>query len=168
MQELANIFIKSIFIDSMKDLIPNEVWSRRKTGFEMPFTRWMNGRMNEKFAKVIKTNKAPKIFKADCKIDWQNNGKIILQKILGLSPYPSAWTNLMGDQNKMFKIYDASIEFTNHNLKIGDVELDKTQFKVAVKDGFIYLKEVQLSGKKRMKIDEFLRGFQQKENCFVK
>ena len=113
------------------------------------------------------TTQAPKIFKADCKIDWQNNGKTILQKILGLSPYPSAWTNLMGDPNKVFKIYDASIEFTNHNLKIGDVGLDKTQFKVAVKDGFICLKEVQISGKKRMKIDEFLRGFQQKENCFV-
>ena len=113
------------------------------------------------------TTQAPKIFKADCKIDWQNNGKTILQKILGLSPYPSAWTNLMGDPNKAFKIYDASIEFTNHNLKIGDLELDKTQFKVAVKDGFICLKEVQISGKKRMKIDEFLRGFQQKENCFV-
>ena len=113
------------------------------------------------------TTQAPKIFKADCKIDWQNNGKTILQKILGLSPYPSAWTNLMGDPNKVFKIYDASIEFTNHNLKIGDVGLDKTQFKVAVKDGFICLKEVQISGKKRMKIDDFLRGFQQKENCFV-
>jgi methionyl-tRNA formyltransferase len=113
------------------------------------------------------TTQAPKIFKSDCKIDWQNNGKTILQKILGLSPYPSAWTNLMGDPNKVFKIYDASIEFTNHNLKIGDVGLDKTQFKVAVKDGFICLKEVQISGKKRMKIDEFLRGFQQKENCFV-
>jgi asparagine synthase (glutamine-hydrolysing) len=55
--------LKSIFIDSMKDLIPNEVWSRRKTGFEMPFKSWMNGRMNEKFMKAINTNKAPKIFK---------------------------------------------------------------------------------------------------------
>lgn len=111
---------------------------------------------------------APKIFKADCRIDWQKDAKTILQKILGLSPYPSAWTTLMDDPNKVFKIYDAFIEIISHKLNIGEVVLDKTQFKIAVKNGFICLKEVQISGKKRMKIDEFLRGFHNKENCFVK
>jgi methionyl-tRNA formyltransferase len=111
---------------------------------------------------------APKIFKADCRIDWQTKPNVILQKILGLSPYPSAWTTLMGDQNKVFKIYNARIEKSNHELEIGEVQLNKSEFKVAVSNGFICLLEVQLSGKKRMKIDEFLRGFHQKENCFVK
>lgn len=111
---------------------------------------------------------APKIFKADCRIDWQKDARSIIQKILGLSPYPSAWTSLMDDPNKVFKIYDAFIESTDHKLNNGEVVLDKTQFKIAVKNGFICLKEVQISGKKRMKIDEFLRGFQNKENCFVK
>jgi methionyl-tRNA formyltransferase len=115
-----------------------------------------------------KNTQAPKIFKQDCRIDWQENPKDILQKILGLSPYPTAWTTLLNDPNKIFKIYDASIETTDHKLNIGEVKLNKTQFKVAVKNGFICLKEVQISGKKRMKIDEFLRGFQNKENCFVK
>ena len=115
-----------------------------------------------------KYTQAPKIFKADCRIDWQKDPKSIIQKILGLSPYPSAWTTLMDDPNKVFKIYDAFIESKDHKLNIGEVLLDKTQFKIAVKNGFICLKEVQISGKKRMKIDEFLRGFQNKENCFVK
>ena len=113
-------------------------------------------------------SQAPKIFKKDCRIDWQKDAKTIQQKILGFSPFPSSWTTLMGDENKVFKIYDASIENSQHQLRIGEVELDKTHFKVAVKNGFVCLKEVQISGKKRMKIDEFLRGFQHKENCFVK
>ena len=115
-----------------------------------------------------KNTLAPKIFKADCKIDWQLKSTDILQKILGLSPYPSAWTTLMGDENKVFKIYSARLEKSDHQLEIGEVLLNKSDFKVAVNDGFVCLLDVQLSGKKRMKIEEFLRGFHQKENCFVK
>ena len=114
------------------------------------------------------TTQAPKIYKADCRIDWNKNPKDIIQKILGLSPYPAAWTTIMGDQNKVFKIYHAIFQNTNHKMNIGEVEINKTEFKIAVKNGFVIVKEVQVSGKKRMKIEDFLRGFQYKINCFVK
>jgi len=54
--------LKSIFIDSVKDIIPNEVWQRKKTGFEMPFAEWMNGKLNNKFKEVIENKKANIIF----------------------------------------------------------------------------------------------------------
>ena len=114
------------------------------------------------------SSQAPKIFKSDCRINWNNDPKKIVQKILGLSPYPASWTTLMGDEDKVFKIYNAYYKKSIHELDIGKAEISKTEFKVAVKNGFIYLDQVQISGKKRMKIDDFLRGLQNKENCFVK
>ena len=114
------------------------------------------------------SSQAPKIFKSDCRINWNNDPKKIVQKILGLSPYPASWTTLMGDEDKVFKIYNAYYKKSIHELEIGKAEISKTEFKVAVKNGFIYLDQVQISGKKRMKIDDFLRGLQNKENCFVK
>jgi methionyl-tRNA formyltransferase len=114
------------------------------------------------------SSQAPKIFKSDCRINWNNDPKKIVQKILGLSPYPASWTTLMGDENKVFKIYNAYYKKSIHEQDIGKAEISKTEFKVAVKNGFIYLDQVQISGKKRMKIDDFLRGLQNKENCFVK
>ena len=58
-------FLKSIFVDSVKDLIPSEVWQRKKTGFEMPFTAWMNDGLNDKFKRVLNSDKAESIFVKD-------------------------------------------------------------------------------------------------------
>jgi len=55
-------FLKSVFVDSVKDIIPNEVWQRKKTGFEMPFASWMNGGLNDIFKKVVESKKANIIF----------------------------------------------------------------------------------------------------------
>jgi asparagine synthase (glutamine-hydrolysing) len=57
--------LKSIFIDSVRDLIPEEVWQRRKTGFDMPYPRWMNGRLNEKFKKLLRQPQAQQLFTAE-------------------------------------------------------------------------------------------------------
>jgi asparagine synthase (glutamine-hydrolysing) len=57
--------LKSIFIDSIKDIIPSEVWQRKKTGFEMPFSSWMNNGLNSKFLKVIDNPKTKDIFQVD-------------------------------------------------------------------------------------------------------
>jgi asparagine synthase (glutamine-hydrolysing) len=54
--------LKSVFVDAVKDIIPGEVWQRRKTGFEMPFASWMNGGLNDMFKRVIESEKAKRLF----------------------------------------------------------------------------------------------------------
>lgn len=100
---------------------------------------------------------APKIFKPDCAIDWQFNGEVIYNKIRGLSPYPTAYCML---HNKTLKVYEARKETIQHHETIGSYQTDgKTYLKFACLDGFIYIENLQLEGKKRMSIEEFLRGF---------
>ena len=101
---------------------------------------------------------APKIFKADCKIIWSENAIDIHNKIRGLSPYPTAWTSI--DKDKTLKLFKSAYENTNHNLEIGKVVISNNkELKVAAKDGFVHIYELQLSGKKRMKTADFLRGY---------
>lgn len=104
---------------------------------------------------------APKIFKETCKIDWNRNANEIYNFIRGLAPYPTAWTLLkpaLGEAISL-KVFETSAEISNHNLTCGSILKDApNQVKVAVRDGFIHLKNIQLAGKKRMTIDEFMRG----------
>lgn len=113
---------------------------------------------------------APKIFKDTCRIDWSKSLKEIYDFIRGLSPYPAAWTNLCnGESNKLvLKIYESSKEFTDHTCKVGEVLTDSKSFlKIAVKDGFLNVLSLQLAGKKRMNISDFLRGFRYSGDDFV-
>ncbi len=99
---------------------------------------------------------APKIFKEHCLINFNQNGQNIYNLIRGLSPYPAAFTHF---DNKILKVYEASFEATNHQEPIGKMMSDnKTFLKLACQDGYIHLLQIQLEGKKRMKVDEFLRG----------
>jgi methionyl-tRNA formyltransferase len=101
---------------------------------------------------------APKIFKADCKVNWEENSVVIHNKIRGLSPYPTAWTSI--DKDKTLKLFSSSNENANHNETIGKILISNNkEMKVAVKDGFVHIHELQLSGKKRMKTEDFLRGY---------
>ena len=98
---------------------------------------------------------APKIFKEDMKINWDRTAKEVYQHIKGLSPYPTAFTQL----NQLgLKIYDAEIS-ENLLLTPGEYQTDgKTFLKFQCKDGSISITDLQLEGKKRMKVEEFLRG----------
>lgn len=106
---------------------------------------------------------APKIFKDTCRIAWnEKNLKQLYDFVRGLSPYPAAWTEMEQKDGKRLtlKIFETEKEFTAHELPIGDIVSDgKHYLKVAVRDGFLNLKEIQLSGKKRMNVADFLRGF---------
>ena len=100
---------------------------------------------------------APKIFKEDCLIDWNNSTEKIYNLIRGLSPYPTAFTYLHG---KVLKVYEAEKEIQSHQKESGTYETDgKTYLKFATNDGFINLKMIQIEGKKRMEINEFLKGY---------
>lgn len=106
---------------------------------------------------------APKIFKETCRIDWKDKTvKELYDFVRGLSPYPAAWTELIQDNGKCLtmKIFNTGKEYTKHDLPCGSIVSDGKQYlKIAVKDGFLHLKEVQLAGKKRMPVADFLRGF---------
>lgn len=100
---------------------------------------------------------APKIFTETCKIDWNTSCAEINNLIRGLSPYPAAFSVL---QEKKIKIYKAYINHTEPKTEPGNFETDsKTYLQFAAKDGYISITELQLEGKKRMEIKEFLRGY---------
>jgi methionyl-tRNA formyltransferase len=100
---------------------------------------------------------APKIFTETCNIDWRRSIDEIHDLIRGLSPFPCAFTEL-GD--KTIKIFRGEKELSLPTSKTGRWESDgKTYLKFAAKDGYILLKDVQLEGKKRMLIEDFLRGY---------
>jgi methionyl-tRNA formyltransferase len=105
---------------------------------------------------------APKIFKQDCKINWSKSVGEIYNLIRGLSPYPSAWSTITDNNYKNidFKIFSSEKEIISHNLNCGTILSDNKKYmKIACSGGFILIKELQLSGKKRVGIEDFLRGF---------
>jgi len=99
---------------------------------------------------------APKIFRQDCKVDWNKALKEVHNKIRGLSPYPGAWTTLEG---KTFKLLKTAKEESQHSHKAGALLPEDGLLKIAVEGGYIVVQELQLEGKRRMKSDEFLRGY---------
>lgn len=102
-------------------------------------------------------NTAYKLNKSNTRINWENSSKFIKQLILGLSPYPAAWTQiLINDKKMLFKIFDA--EIGAKNLSPGTIELSNNLLHVGTANGSLILKEVQLEGKKRMPIRAFING----------
>ena len=99
---------------------------------------------------------APKIFKEHCLIDWRQPVTNVYNKIRGLSPYPTAYTVF---NDKVLKIFKAEKQDKEPGIQPGGFLSDgKTYLKFACKDGFISLLDLQFEGKKRMGIEEFLRG----------
>jgi methionyl-tRNA formyltransferase len=100
---------------------------------------------------------APKIFTETGKIDWHKPVYEVHNLIRGLSPYPAAFTYL---QDRMLKIYGSKKEIATPTVPVGAADTNgKTYLKFACPDGYIHVLDLQMEGKKRMKIDEFLRGF---------
>jgi methionyl-tRNA formyltransferase len=101
---------------------------------------------------------APKIFTDTCNINWEHDAEHIFNLIRGLSPYPAAFTHL---QDKIFKIYQAQNEITNHQEKPGSHSINGGRLRFACTNGYIYPTLVQAEGKRRMGIEEFLRGWRE-------
>lgn len=107
---------------------------------------------------------APKIFKDTCRIDWRWPLKRIYDFIRGLSPYPAAWTELVAADGKRLalKIYRSERLSREHAFPVGSLHTDQRSYlDVAVPDGFLRLHSLQLAGKKRMEVADFLNGFKQ-------
>lgn len=101
-----------------------------------------------------------KIFKEDTRIDFSKTSKEVHQFILGMSPYPAAFTTLkIGDEEKVLKIYGGKFEISDHEKTTGTLDISKNEFKIYTKDGVYFPQELQLEGKKRMNVKDFLNGF---------
>lgn len=119
--------------------------------------------------KELKT--APKIFKETCRIDWSRPAKEIYNLIRGMSPYPTAWTELYveGKEPQMVKIYASRIVNDSSQKVIGTILTDnKTYLHVTCADGYISISDIQFAGKRAMKIDEVLRGYKFEEGAYFK
>ena len=113
---------------------------------------------------------APKIFKETCRIDWSTGVKKVYDFVRGLSPYPAAWTEIKtpDGNHQVLKIFETAKTFEEHEKTIGTMETDgKTYLRVAVEDGYINLLSLQIAGKKRMLIQDFLRGYRFVEGSSV-
>jgi methionyl-tRNA formyltransferase len=100
---------------------------------------------------------APKIYTETCEIDWNKNTEVIYNLIRGLSPYPTAFTFLQG---KKLKIFSVEKESNSEVKEAGKIMTDQKSFlKFSTTDGYISLKEIQIEGKRKMKIEHFLRGW---------
>jgi methionyl-tRNA formyltransferase len=112
---------------------------------------------------------AYKIFKEDTKIDWTKSSKEVHQFVLGMSPYPAAFTTLkIGSEEKTLKIFLGKYEISNHDKAPGTLDISKNTFKIYTKDGIYEPLELQLEGKKRMGIKDLLNGFKDFTDCEIK
>ncbi|MBF8963089.1 methionyl-tRNA formyltransferase [Pontibacter sp. FD36] len=104
------------------------------------------------------TKHAPKIFKETCEINWNQPAHQVRNFIRGLSPYPAAWTRLDG---KTFKIFKTEVlENSAYTDAPGQIMTDnKTYLHVQTADGALTILDLQMEGKKRMPVQDLLRGY---------
>ena len=112
-----------------------------------------------------KLKTAPKIFRETCEINWNDNVAQLHNFIRGLSPYPGAWMQIkIKDNNMTLKIFEAEVIPDNSPPPPGTIDTDdKSYLRIAANDGWIAITNLQLEGKKRMEVLEFLRG----NHCFI-
>jgi methionyl-tRNA formyltransferase len=99
---------------------------------------------------------APKIFTDTCRINWHASAEEIHNLVRGLSPYPAAFSTL---QEKMFKIYACQYKITSPKETPGTVLMNDEKLAFACTNGYVYPTIVQMEGKKKMPVDDFMRGF---------
>ena len=128
----------------------------------------MNTELNFIAQQDVEASHAPKLFKETCKINWHNDVTSIYNLIRGLSPYPTAFTELNNKAEVflLIKIFSATFEEINHTQTNGLLLCDnKTFLKVYCKNGILTVCSLQLQGKKQMSVEEFLRGFKINEGA---
>lgn len=109
---------------------------------------------------TVELKAAHKLTKDNTKIDWNLSVEEIYNFIRGLNPYPAAWSNLLNGNNELtVKIYSAEKEIQEHNFPTGKIIQEEKEVKVAVQDGFLKLREIQLPGKRKLAVKDLLNGY---------
>jgi methionyl-tRNA formyltransferase len=116
--------------------------------------------IEQQYTEALKA--APKIFKETCEIDWNKTALEVYNFVRGLNPYPAAWTTLNGKFCKILKVSIATnIQYPTSNIQYPTSD-NKTYLHFKCADGWVAVEELQLEGKKRMEVEEFLRGYRLK------
>jgi len=112
---------------------------------------------------------APKLFKETCEVDWNQPTKRVYDFIRGLSPYPGAWTTLVGPDGRetVLKIYRSTKTDREAVGGVGRIVADRKHLFITTADGLLQIDELQLAGKKRMDAVSFLNGMKTLENFRV-
>jgi len=104
--------------------------------------------------------KAPKIFKETCEIDFSQPSQKVRDFVRGLSPYPAAWTMLNGKQCKIYETQLVEDPTELEAIEIPYFSDNKNFLYFKTNDGWVSILDLKLEGKKRMKVSDFLRGYQ--------
>ena len=112
---------------------------------------------------------APKIFKETCEVNWQQTAKHVYDFVRGLSPYPGAWTTLVGPDGKetVLKLYKTT-KTTQTASEPGRITADKHHLYISCENSLLQIDELQLAGKKRMDATSFINGMKDIEKYFVR
>lgn len=112
----------------------------------------------------VELHQAPKIFKETCRIAWNAMAKSVYDFVRGLCPYPGAWTQLTkddGTQPLVLKVFKTAKTQRPAVGAVGNIVIEKNRMYVSCADHLLELLEVQVSGKKRMAVRDFLNGFKE-------
>lgn len=111
---------------------------------------------------------APKIYKETCEVDWHQPAKRIYDFVRGLSPYPGAWTTLVGPDGRqvVLKLYRTT-KTDRKTERVGQIVADRKHLYIATEDCLLRIDELQMAGKKRMDSTSFLNGMKDIEKYFV-
>jgi methionyl-tRNA formyltransferase len=112
---------------------------------------------------------APKIFKETCEVNWNQPVKRVYDFVRGLSPYPGAWTTLVGPDGRetVLKLFRTT-KTDRKAERVGQVVADRKHLCIATADCLLQVDELQLAGKKRMDAAAFLNGMKDIEKYFVR
>ncbi|HEY9183710.1 MAG TPA: methionyl-tRNA formyltransferase [Salegentibacter sp.] len=114
----------------------------------------------------LSLKEAPKLTKENTKIDWTQDLDKVYNHIRGLNPYPAAWCILKNNGEKLkVKIFNCKKEYAVHDLPNGTILIEDKNLKVALKKGFLKIEEIQLPGKRKMKVKDLLNGFKFSEEA---
>jgi methionyl-tRNA formyltransferase len=124
------------------------------------------GNITTKKQPELEEKSAPKLNPENTKIDWSDSLDNIYNKIRGLNPFPAAWTSIKNNEEEITaKIYAIRKEINEHHYKVGKIITSKKELKVAVKNGFIIIDEIKVSGKKKMDAKSLINGYTFSENA---
>jgi len=108
---------------------------------------------------------APKLTKENTKINWSQSAIALDAFIRGLNPFPSAWSFLFNEGKELtVKIFNCNFILEEHTLNIGTIISTKNELKVALKDGYLIIEEIQIPGKRKMDVKSLLNGYTFSEN----
>lgn len=111
---------------------------------------------------------AYKLNNDNTRVDWSLPVNEVYNKIRGLNPFPVAYTILHQDNEELrMKLYKVRMRQEEHSKSPGTINIEDSTLKIAAKDGFILVEELQLPGKRKMVIKDLLNGFSFKEDSYV-